>query len=312
MKKSLKKKNFHNFLLINLGMLGTSFAFSFFLSPSNLVVGGVGGIVINICNIVNRLFNLSLTPDQMVNLQSLLIFIINALLLLFAFCCVGKEFAMKTAYCSLIYPIFTFLFSKLYYAVNFHDLLGSEANTVGGLLLLVFFSALLSGVSIGLVIKKGASSGGVDILEQFNLLKFKIPYSATLIIVDGLTVIISSIITKSIYPIFYGAIYIYVSGHLIDSVVFSGFKCFTVTIITKKCDEVKHILHGDIKRGITEVDAQSGVTGNKSKMLVCTVFGNEVSKIRAKLNTIDSDAFMYVTRVSEVNGVGFTKERRVY
>lgn len=305
--KKMNKK-LKNFIFINIGVMGLALSFSFFLSPFGLVTGGIGGIAINVINILER-FGIEINDTYHTFIESGIMMVVNVVLLVLALVLIGKDFFFKTLYCAVAYPIYTFLFGELATLVKFTELLPVESNNIGGMLIIILFSALLSGVSIGLAIKYGASTGGIDIVEKIMLKYFNVPYSITLFICDGITIVIASILSKNLLPLCYGAIYMWLMGRLIDSVVFGGFRSYSVTIITRKHEIIKNFILQHVNRGVTIVDAEGGYTGNDLKMIICVMTSNEVSTIRGNLKTLDDAAFMYISQTSEVSGMGFTKER---
>lgn len=305
--KKMNKK-VKNFIFINIGVMGLALSFSFFLSPFDLVTGGIGGIAINILNILER-FGIVIDANSRTIVESAIMMGVNLLLLFISLFLIGKEFFFKTLYCTVAYPIYSFLFGELARIVKFTELLHVESNNIGGMLIIVLFSALLSGVSIGIAIKYGASTGGIDIVEQVMFKYFNVPYSTTLFVCDGITIIIASILSMNLLPICYGAIYVWLMGKLIDSVVFGGFRSYSVSIITSKPDIIKAYILENINRGLTIVEAVGGYTGNDLKMIICVMTSSEVSEIRGNIKSLDENAFMYITQTSEVSGIGFTKDR---
>ncbi len=301
-------KKVKNFIFINIGVMGLALSFSFFLSPFGLVTGGIGGIAINVINILER-FGIEISDTYNTIIESGIMMVINVVLLILALVLIGKDFFFKTLYCAISYPIYTFLFGELATLAKFTELLPVESANIGGMLIIILFSALLSGVSIGLAIKYGASTGGIDIVEKIMLKYFNVPYSITLFVCDGITIVIASILSKNLLPLCYGAIYMWLMGRLIDSVVFGGFRSYSVTIITRKPEIIKNFILQHVNRGVTIVDAEGGYTGNDLKMIICVMTSNEVSTIRGNLKSLDDAAFMYISQTSEVSGMGFTKER---
>ena len=305
--KKMNKK-VKNFIFINIGVMGLALSFSFFLSPFDLVTGGIGGIAINILNFLERV-GIVIDASSRTIVESAIMMGVNLLLLFISLFLIGKEFFFKTLYCTVAYPIYSFLFGELARIVKFTELLHVESNNIGGMLIIVLFSALLSGVSIGIAIKYGASTGGIDIVEQVMFKYFNVPYSTTLFVCDGITIIIASILSMNLLPICYGAIYVWLMGKLIDSVVFGGFRSYSVSIITSKPDIIKAYILENINRGLTIVEAVGGYTGNDLKMIICVMTSSEVSEIRGNIKSLDENAFMYITQTSEVSGIGFTKDR---
>ncbi len=305
--KKMNKK-LKNFIFINIGVMGLALSFSFFLSPFGLVTGGIGGIAINVINILGK-FNIEINSSYHTIIESVIMMVINIVLLILALLLIGKEFFFKTLYCSIAYPIYTFLFGELATLVQFTELLPINSSDIGGMLIIVLFSALLSGVSIGIAIKYGASTGGIDIIEKIMLKYFNIPYSVTLFVCDGITIVAASILSTNLLPICYGAIYMWLMGKLIDSVVFGGFRSYSVSIITSKPDIIKTFILENVNRGLTIVEAEGGYTGKDLKMIICVMTSSEVSLVRGNIKNLDDNAFMYISQTSEVSGIGFTKER---
>ena len=314
MKKFLKSRKFIDFMYINLGILSLSFSFSFFLASNGLVTGGIGGMAINFSNILERIFNVTIVGTNYQSIvESSFILIMNILLLVVAFFAVGKDFCLKTAFCSVMYPIYNLMFSWIYNAIDFGSIFSiynAAGNPDTGMILMtIVVSSLISGLGIGTAIKHGASTGGVDIIEKIMLVKCRVPFSTTLFVVDGTTVLIAAFLAGEFHPIIYGILYIWICGKMVDSVVFSGFNIYSVSIITGKPDEVKDIIYKSLNRGVTEVNAQGGYTGKDLKLILCVMSNTELSKMRGLIQDVDPQAFLFVNRAAEVNGLGFSKSK---
>ncbi len=317
----LKNKKIKNFLYINLGVMLMAFAYTFFVDSNELIIGGVGGIATLLKNVFETTLNINFHIDS-----SLIILVLNLLLLVIALLFVGKEFFYKTLYASLIYPVYVFIFEKLLVLMggNFVNLVEIRNNLqttfpelsdltirtlmVGAYLLFIVFSSVISGLGLGLALKKGASTGGVDIIQQVLLKYFKIPFSISLFIIDGLIVVGSCLYFKDIYIILYGFLFIYISGMVLDSVAFSGFNSRAVQIITKHPEEVKQKIYEILARGVTEIYAKSGYEMRDFKKLICIMSNSEFYRIKSVILEIDPKAFIYVMRASEVHGEGFSYE----
>ena len=109
----------------------------------------------------------------------------------------------------------------------------------GSYLVFVIFGAVISGIGLGLALKRGASTGGVDIIQQIFLKYFKIPFSVSLIIIDGAIVLSASFYFQDLFTILYGFSFILISGFVLDSIAFSGFNSRAVNIITKEPLKIK-------------------------------------------------------------------------
>lgn len=269
MKKiKITKKHIKDFLTINLGVFLMAMAYSILIDRNKLVIGGVGGIATILSNAITGL---------KIN-SSFIILIINVVLLLIALIFVGKKFFLKTLYTSLIYPVYVFMFEKIILllqdvvpdlsltkeelAIKLSDIaLGQNAaNAImaGSYLLVIIFGAVISGFGLGLALKKGASTGGVDIIQQILLDRFKIPFSISLLMIDGTIVTVAAIYFKDFFMILYGFLFIYLSGVVLDAIVFSGFNSRAVYIITSDPEAVKNKIYSVLERGVTEIYSRGG------------------------------------------------------
>ena len=317
MKKiKITKKHIKDFLTINLGVFLMAMAYSILIDRNKLVIGGLGGIATILSNAITGL---------KIN-SSFIILIINLVLLLIALIFVGKKFFLKTLYTSLIYPVYVFMFEKIILllqdvvpdlsltkeelAIKLSDIaLGQNAaNAImaGSYLLVIIFGAVISGFGLGLALKKGASTGGVDIIQQILLDRFKIPFSISLLMIDGTIVTVAAIYFKDFFMILYGFLFIYLSGVVLDAIVFSGFNSRAVYIITSDPEAVKNKIYSVLERGVTEIYSRGGYRQEDKKMLVCVMSNNEFYKMKTLILEIDKRAFIFVARVSEVHGEGFT------
>ena len=307
MKKIFTKRNLKEFFFINIGVLLMAAAYSFLLDPNNIVIGGVGGIA----TILKDVTGIS---------SSLFILILNGVLLIVALIFVDRSFFLKTIYASLIYPVYSYLCELLY--KNFlsgslpnilkfqadNPTLDTNIASAGAYLVVVIFGAVITGFGLGLAIRNGSSTGGVDIIQKILLKYCKIPFSISLIIIDGTIVCASGIYFHNAFVILYGAIFIFVSGYVMDSIIFSGFNARCVNIVTTKPEEIKEQIFKILGRGITIVAAKGGYTGNDKTILVCVMHNQEFYKMKEIIRNIDEKAFIYITRASEVHGEGFSPE----
>lgn len=306
LKKMFTKRKIKEFLIINLGVFMMAGAYSLLLDPNKVIIGGIGGI----STIVSNFYDIP---------SSAIVLILNVFLLVFALIFVGKDFFFKTIYASLIYPVYIYIYELIYkyflksYLPNLSQItnttgIDSKILTAGAYLLIVIIGAVISGYGLGLALRNGSSTGGVDIIQRIFLKYFKMPFSVSLIIIDGTIVTISGILFKDIYTILYGALFIYISGYVMDSIIFSGFNSRCVNIVTSKPDEIKNKIFEILSRGVTVVDAKGGYTDNNKTVLICVMSNKEFYKMKEIIHQIDEKAFIYITKASEVHGEGFTPE----
>lgn len=296
MKKIFTKKLLKEYGYITFGVFLVALAFSFFLDPYDLVIGGVSGIAIILKPYMDT---------------SLVMLIINAGLLVLALALLGKEFVVKTAYGSIMFPVMTYPLNLLYSALvelNHGELLINKSE----MLLITLFGALIMGLGLGITIKHGGTTGGTEIPQNICYKYFRMPYSLSLFLFDGIIVLIGFLLLKSpegkyqFTFLLYAIIFIYISGLVTDQIVFRGFNKRAVYIISEHNEEIKKRILEDFERGVTEIQVVGAYTGKDRSKLVCVLSTSQFYKLKMIINEIDPKAFYYVVRASEVGGEGFT------
>ena len=294
MKDILKKRKVKDFILLNIGIFMTACCLVFVCEPNGAVFGGVAGLGIILHNYISF-------P------VSTIILVINIFLLIIAWIFISKEFCIKTLYGSLAYPIYAFILELLFNLVD-QNIFIELYNTNG--LLLIFFSSIIMGIGLGLAIKAGASTGGVDIIQALLYKYVKIPFSKSLFIVETPIIILGSIVNFSgiagIHNALYAIAFIFISGYMMDSIIFSGFNVRATYIITNKPEEIKQQIFDKLDRGVTEIYTKGGYTGVDRKMLLCVLSSREFFILKDIIESIDPLAFIYAVRASEVHGEGFS------
>lgn len=290
MEKIFAKKKMLEYLYITLGVAITSFAFSFFLNPKNLVIGGVSGIGI----ILKNLFPV-FDP-------ALVIFILNIALLIIGFFLLGKDFFVKTLYGSLIFPAFIFIFDLLYKAVE----VDAEIQNLD-MVLIVLFASFITGLGLGIVLKFGGTTGGTEVVQKIFFKYFHLSFSTSLYILDGLVIFAGFLLDVTAFEAFlYAIVFTFLSGVVIDSVVYSGFNRRAVYIISKNNEEIKRHILEDFERGLSSINVVGEYTKNQQEMLLCVLNSSEYNKLKTIINKLDPTAFFFVVRANEVTGEGFT------
>lgn len=290
MEKIFAKKKILEYLYITLGVAITSFAFSFFLNPKNLVIGGVSGVGIILKNLIP-----GFDP-------ALVIFLLNIVLLVIGFFLLGKDFFVKTLYGSLIFPLFIFIFDLLYIAVDVND----EIQNLD-MVLIVLFASFITGLGLGIVLKFGGTTGGTEVVQKIFFKYFHLPFSTSLYILDGLVIFAGFLLNVTLFESFlYAIVFTFLSGVVIDSVVYTGFNRRAVYIISKKNEEIKKHILEDFERGLSSIKVVGEYTKNQQEMLLCVLSSSEYNKLKTIINKLDPTAFFFVVRANEVTGEGFT------
>ena len=220
---------------------------------------------------------------------------------------IGKAFFFKTLYASLAAFLYAWLLEWL--------LTPTVLATVQSFFqdngfLFVVGGAVLAGFGLGLAFKSGASTGGMDIVQQIFLKYLKIPYSKSIMILDGTVVLVGSLLLHKnvalLQNILYAVVFIIIEGEIMDLVAFGGFNVRSTYIICDKTAEVKDYIIKTLERGVTEIPAVGGYTNETRTMLVCILPSSEYYDLKDVVMKLDPRAFMFTTRANEVHGEGFS------
>lgn len=256
-----------------------------FLLPAGLITGGTTGIALT----VNRLSGLSI---------SLFVLIFNVLMLIAGYLFLGKRFAVTTALSTFLYPLFLALL----------DLLLKDTVITEDLLLCTVFSGLGIGLSLSIVIRAGASTGGMDIPPLILNKYFKIPISAGLYLFDVL-ILLSQVFYRSPEAVLYGVILVLLYSIVVDKMLFMGTSKMEVKIISEYSDDIREEILQQLDRGVTMLSGEGGYLHFSTQIIMTVVSGRELPKVERLARSIDPECFMVITRVNEVNGRGFSLKK---
>jgi Uncharacterized conserved protein len=263
----VKERTFKNkvvdAVLIIIGTFVLAMSVEMFIIPYNILSGGVAGIAVA----VEPFFHLDKT--LIANALTLILFFVGWAML-------GRQFAISTAFSSLLYPIFTTALSWIDFGITVPPMLAS------------FYAGLLGGVGIGLIMRAGASSGGMDVppLILHKLTGAKI--STLVVITDGLTVLLG-VLAYDLNAALVGLISVFASGAGIRYVleVGQGASAKSVQIISEHYREIMEEINKVLDRGVTLIDAQGGYSSQPKKIILCVVSERQYARLLSIIRQTD-------------------------
>lgn len=272
--------------LILLGNAIYSFAVAFFVLPHELLTGGTTGLAL----IVNRFFDMPIT---------LFVAVFNVVTFLLGLWILGWEFAATTLVSTFFYPAI----------LQVWQMLAEKTGVLTeDLLLSTIYAGVLIGVGLGMVIREGASTGGMDI-PPLVINKFTgISVSALLTVFDMSILIIRAVFSDR-EQIMYGILLVCVYNLMLEQMLVVGKRQVQISIISEKFEEINRWITRELDRGSTLVHAEGGYLRRGTMEVVTVVSKREVFRVNEKVKGIDPDAFMIIEQVNEVRGRGFTKGR---
>lgn len=257
-----------------------------FVLPNDLITGGTTGIAL----ILEHYFGLPI---------GLSVAIFNIVMFILAILILGKSFALTALISTFYFPWILSQFQKVQFIQNMTDdfLLGS------------IFAGLMLGLGVGLVIRAGASTGGMDIPPLILNKKFGLPVSIGLYVFD-FTILIIQMSFRDKERILYGILLVLIYSTLVDKVLLMGKTQMQVKIISDHYEEINKVIQEKLDRGSTFFKTESGYLRKDSFAIMTVVSLRELPKLNELVLEIDKQAFIVINQVNEVMGRGFTLHKQ--
>ena len=262
-----------------------SLAVALFLEPSGLITGGATGIALAI----GRLTGLPVS--------GLLLFI-NLAMLVWGWAVLGRAFALNTLASSVLSPALL---------GRFEGLLAGRVLTED-IFLCTVFSGLGIGVALGLVIRSGASTGGLDIPPLVLNKWFKLPVSATMLTFD-IAVLLMQAVFSPVQQVLYGVVMVLIHTIVMDKMLMLGASRTEVKIVSSQSDAICAAILAQLDRGVTILHGEGGYTREPSAVLLSIVSNRELPRLEKLAHSIDPTCFLIVSHVTEVSGRGFSLDK---
>lgn len=263
---------YRNFFLFIMGMSFSAISVSVFFEVNDVVTTGNTGLAI----IISKLTNVDL---------SILVFALSSIFLVLGLLLFGLEYSSKNILGTILYPVFIKAASVLNNFISFE-------NT--SLFLLILIGAILSGIGFGLVKRSGYSLGGFYVLYDLLHQKLKISVGKANLFCNVL-IIFSSIFIFGLDKCIYALIGLYVSSYVGDKIMIGISTNKAFYIATKKPLEVRDYIINNLNHTVTIVNAKTGNSIRKRKMLLCVIPTTEYNIVKEVIKEIDNSAFFLIT-----------------
>ena len=286
MTKMLREKVLY-LLLILAGNTIYAFGIAAFLLPNGLITGGTTGLAITF----EHFFGIPI---------SIFVFVFNAAMFLLGLAVLGVGFALTTLVSTFYYPVILGIFQQIPTLDQFTQ----------DPMLATVCSGLLIGFGIGVVIRAGASTGGMDIPPLVLNKKLGLPVSLTLYVFD-FCILVSQMVFSNREKLLYGILLVLIYTTVLDKVLLVGRSQTQVKIVTRKWEEVNRMIQSTLDRGSTLLVAETGYMREECQVVLTVISNRELPRLNQLVMEVDPHAFLVVSRVNEVHGRGFT-EQKVY
>lgn len=272
-------------LSILLGNTLLAFSVCAFVVPNNIMLGGSNGIA---------LFLQHFIPVRL----SIIAAVVNIVLFLLGLLFMGWKFAATSLLSTVVYPVILALFETLPLAQLFNE----------NIVISALACSVLFGLGIGMVIRVGGSTGGMDI-PPCILQKYKgIPVGTSVLFFDTL-VVLMQVIVKGTDGLLLSILVVAVMSFTINQTVLSGEKKIQIIIISPEVQRIRQEILERINCGVTMLEIEGGYEGQKQQAILSVVYSSKYKEIRDAALKYDKNAFIVASDVTNVNGQGYTLER---
>jgi uncharacterized membrane-anchored protein YitT (DUF2179 family) len=276
---------FKKIALILFGNTVYAMAVTMFILPNGLITGGTTGLAL-------LFYHQTGIPITMfVSVFNIAMFILGAVVL-------GRAFTLTTLVSTFYYP---FILGILQKVTVLQDMTSDH-------LLSAIYAGIMIGLSIGIVIKAGASTGGMDIPPLVLNKKFGFSVSIVMYGFD-FTILLSQILFANKEQVLYGILLVMIYTVVLDKVLLLGQSRTQVKIVSEKYLEINQMIIQRLDRGSTLIHAETGYYHNKNLVVLTVISNRELPKLNDLVLSIDPRAFMIINRVNEVKGHGFTMDK---
>ena len=278
----MKNNRYISILMVILGNLLYTLTIKLFLLPANLISCGTTGIAL----VVNHFTNIPM---------SAFILVFNMIMLAVGWVILGRTFAMTTILSSVLYPVFLEVLNRM---------LGDVVVT-DNMMLNVIFAGIGLGGSLGIVIRAGASTGGMDIPPLVLKKFFHIPVSVSLMAFD-FCIMVAQASFHPMEDLLYGVLLLIVISVALNKVMLLGTSKTEVKIISEKSDEIRQAILAKVDRGVTMLQGKGGYLQQGTEVILSVVSNYELPRLQQLARSIDPNCFLIISQVTEVWGRGFT------
>lgn len=276
------KSKLKNFSLLTISTLIMAVGIYFFKFANNFTFGGITGIAV----LVAKFLPISASDFS---------FVVNILLLIIGWIVLGKSFAEKTAYSTILLSVSLSLLERIY--PMSHPLTNEP-------LLELIFAILLPALGSAILFNIGASSGGTDVIAMILKKYTSVDIGKGLMISDLIFTLVGFLVFNvktGLYSLF-GLI---MRSALIDNFIESFNRSKYFHVVTSNATCICDFIQNDLQRGATIVNATGAFTGDDKYIILTVLSPSQAVKLRNFIKEHDPKAFLLVSNTSEIIGKGF-------
>ena len=276
------KLKLKNFSLLTISTLIMAVGIYFFKFTNNFTFGGITGIAV----LVAKFLPISASDFS---------FVVNILLLIIGWIVLGKSFAEKTAYSTILLSVSLSLLERIY--PMSHPLTNEP-------LLELIFAILLPALGSAILFNIGASSGGTDVIAMILKKYTSVDIGKGLMISDFIFTL-AGFLVFNVKTGLYSLFGLIMRSALIDNFIESFNRSKYFHVVTSNATCICDFIQNDLQRGATIVNATGAFTGDDKYIILTVLSPSQAVKLRNFIKEHDPKAFLLVSNTSEIIGKGF-------
>ena len=268
--------------LITLASAIYALSFVWCYEPNNIAFGGITGVA----QLINYLLPVLPVGATVIAL--------NIPLFLLGWRLLGGKLLVSSLFAMAVSSIFIDVLAPLW---NWEPMDPLLACIIGGVLM---------GLSLGLVFRQGATTGGTDLLARLLKLKLAwLPMGRLLMLIDLAVILSVAAAFRSLNSALYGLVALAISSYAIDRVLYGVDSEKVAYIISDRWEDISAALLQDLDRGVTILQGQGGYSHTQKNVLMCAFKQRQIVRLKQMVTDIDPGAFLIVCPAFEVLGDGF-------
>ena len=275
-----------NLLFVLAGNTLYALAVTMFILPSGMIAGGTTGLALVFYH------QLGIPIEAFVSVFNVVTFIMGAVVL-------GRKFALTTVVSTFYYPFILSVFQGI----------PALGNMTEDMMLSVIFAGLLVGAGIGIVLRVGASTGGMDIPPLILHKKLGVPISVTMNVLD-ISILLLQMLFSDQEAVLYGILQVLIYTTILNRVLLMGNSRMQVKIISRQYEAINEAIAMRLDRGATLLKARTGYLKEDGFVVMTVINSRELAHLNRLIQEIDPKAFIIINQVNEVRGRGFTLQKK--
>jgi yitT family protein len=288
MKQSKMLSVLTDYLIVTFGTLLYCIGWTSFLIPGGIASGGGTGL----CTIVYFATGIPVAYSFIV---------LNIVLLSIGFLVLGKGFGFKTIYVIILSTVLFYVLDP-----NNFEVARKLVVSFDDRLITAIVGGLIEAIGISIVLMRGGSTGGTDILAMVVSKYWPVSPGRVYLYAD--LFIIASVLLlpdKTVNDMVYGYVVMVTFSVTVDSMLMGSKSSVQLLVFSSKYREIADYIRDHKKRGVTALDSVGWYTGQEGKVLLIICYKIQMQDFINTIKEIDPKAFVSVSSTNSVYGEGF-------